>query len=81
MFLGGKRNEVREKLANILNGSLELNPVTIPDLFPKFLKVTNKGQASYVNMLASKEIVPSNFLYLYFIYFITRDSLRLLFFI
>ncbi|KAB7495228.1 hypothetical protein Anas_05505, partial [Armadillidium nasatum] len=51
----GKVNPIRTRLANILNGSLHLNPVTIPDLLPKFLKVTNKGQASYVKQLASEK--------------------------
>lgn len=52
---------VRERFASILNGNLSLNPVVMPNLFPKFLKVTNKGQANYVNELESK---PNNILIL-----------------
>lgn len=42
---------MRERLVRILEGELEQNPVMIPSLFPKFLKVTNKGQAEYVPQL------------------------------
>ncbi|KAG7166218.1 Piezo-type mechanosensitive ion channel component-like [Homarus americanus] len=46
-----QRNPVRERLVRILEGELDQNPVPIPNLFPKYLKVTNKGQAEYVTQL------------------------------
>ncbi|XP_050729555.1 piezo-type mechanosensitive ion channel component-like isoform X3 [Eriocheir sinensis] len=53
-YKGQVRNPMRERLVRILEGELEQNPVMIPNLFPKFLKVTNKGQAEYVPQLEDK---------------------------
>ncbi|MPC15684.1 Piezo-type mechanosensitive ion channel component [Portunus trituberculatus] len=50
-YKGQVRNPVREKLVRILEGELDQNPVLIPNLFPKFLKITNKGQAIYIPQL------------------------------
>uniref|UniRef100_A0A0P4W477 Uncharacterized protein n=3 Tax=Scylla olivacea TaxID=85551 RepID=A0A0P4W477_SCYOL len=50
-YKGQVRNPVREKLVRILEGELDQNPVMIPNLFPKFLKITNKGQAIYIPQL------------------------------
>lgn len=52
-YQGNKRNPVREQLVSILNGTLNQSQV-IPNLFPKFLKITNKGQAEYVYQLEGK---------------------------
>nr|XP_027235596.1 piezo-type mechanosensitive ion channel component-like [Penaeus vannamei] len=54
-FEGSERNPVREKLVRILEGELDANPVLIENLLPKFLKVTNKGQALYVPQLEDKK--------------------------
>nr|UEE08537.1 putative piezo-like channel protein [Astacus leptodactylus] len=54
-YKGTKRNPVRERFVRILEGELNENPVLIPSLFPKFLKVTNKGQAEYVTQLEGKK--------------------------
>jgi hypothetical protein len=50
-YIGDKRNPMRDKFASVLSGKLELNPVVIPTLFPKFLKISNKGVANYVKEL------------------------------
>nr|XP_045617167.1 piezo-type mechanosensitive ion channel component-like isoform X3 [Procambarus clarkii] len=54
-YEGTKRNPIREQFVHILEGNLTQNPVVIPSLFPKFLKVTNKGQAEYVTQLEGKK--------------------------
>ncbi|XP_063601150.1 piezo-type mechanosensitive ion channel component-like [Penaeus indicus] len=54
-FEGSERNPVRDKLVRILEGELDSNPVLIENLLPKFLKVTNKGQALYVPQLEDKK--------------------------
>ena len=56
IFLDNARNPTREQFASILNGQVELSPVVIPNLFPKFLEITNKGQATFVKELESKEL-------------------------
>ncbi|XP_066947530.1 piezo-type mechanosensitive ion channel component isoform X4 [Macrobrachium rosenbergii] len=58
-YESNKRNPIRESLVQILQGNWEKNTesnlVIIKNLFPKFLKVTNKGQASYVTQLEDEE--------------------------
>ncbi|XP_071541022.1 piezo-type mechanosensitive ion channel component isoform X2 [Panulirus ornatus] len=54
-YKGTTRNPIREKLVRILEGELNENPFLIPRLFPKFLKVTNKGHAEYVTQLEDKK--------------------------
>ncbi|XP_037802529.1 LOW QUALITY PROTEIN: piezo-type mechanosensitive ion channel component-like [Penaeus monodon] len=58
-FEGSERNPVRDKLVRILEGELDSNPVLIENLLPKFLKVTNKGQALYVPQLEARKRVSS----------------------
>ncbi|KAK8725948.1 hypothetical protein OTU49_010567 [Cherax quadricarinatus] len=54
-YKGSKRNPIREEFARILEGEVNETAVLIPNLFPKFIKVTNKGQADYVVQLEEKK--------------------------
>ena len=51
-FTEGERNKERDKFASVVNGDIKDVPVVIKNLFPKFIKVTNKGLAQYVKELA-----------------------------
>ncbi|CAL4063763.1 unnamed protein product, partial [Meganyctiphanes norvegica] len=53
-YEGNIRNPVRQNLTQILNGDLSMS-VIINDLFPKFVKVTNKGQATFVTQLGDEK--------------------------
>ncbi|KAG0723512.1 Piezo-type mechanosensitive ion channel component [Chionoecetes opilio] len=53
-YKGQMRNPMREQLVRILQGELDQNPVMVTQLFPKFIKITNKGQAEYVTQLEDK---------------------------
>lgn len=48
-FEGGVRSSKREQLAAMLRSNMSLSPVVIPNIFPKFLKITNKGDADPIS--------------------------------
>ena len=59
---------MREKLVRILKGELDQNPVMITNLFPKFIKVTNKGQANFIPQLEGECFYVLGSLYLHLPY-------------
>ncbi|XP_077295229.1 piezo type mechanosensitive ion channel component [Arctopsyche grandis] len=57
-FINGKRNEKREILISMLDGNSSTNNsngIIMENMFPKFVKIFNKGTAKAVHQLMKKE--------------------------
>lgn len=54
-FVKGQPNPERKKLYDMLLTSKGASPVSLPNLLPKFLKVTNRGTVSTISTLMSPD--------------------------
>ncbi|KAK6623257.1 hypothetical protein RUM43_009109 [Polyplax serrata] len=50
-FTNGERNPKRIELADMLKGANSSKPIVIENILPKFLKITNKGNADAISKL------------------------------